>query len=87
MRLSARALKAIAIVCWVNFAVFLAVNVSIGGDALNGKTAGGHYYLNNHGRYTEVSHAVFVYSACHASAAILGMIFFVIIARKLKTKA
>jgi hypothetical protein len=49
----------------VNFLVFVAVAVPLGGDALNGTVRDGHYYLMQHGRYTEVSRPVFIYSAIH----------------------
>src|SRR5258706_14722303 len=38
----------------------------LGGDAVNGKIAGGHYFLMSHGRYTEVSADIFNYSRSHA---------------------
>jgi hypothetical protein len=50
----------------VNFAAFFCIALLIGGDALNGHSDAGHYYLNNHGRLTEVSRAVFTYSKWHA---------------------
>ena len=65
------------LVIWLgllNFVSFLAVDFLIGGDAPNGKIENGHYYLNNHGTYTEVSHTVFVYSAVHAYSAISGLL-------------
>lgn len=58
----------------LNFFSFMVVAVLIGGDALNGRVSAGHYYLGNHGSYTEVSRSVFIYSACHASLAILGLL-------------
>ena len=33
------------------------------GDAINGHEAGGHYFLGSHGKFTEVSHDVFFFSA------------------------
>ena len=58
----------------LNFAVFLVIDFCIGGDALSGKSGHGHFYLGNHGTFTEVSHAVFVYSLCHAYSALLGLV-------------
>jgi hypothetical protein len=49
-----------------NFAAFMVGAVYLGGDALNGKAADGHYFLSNHGYLTEVSRAVFTYSEWHA---------------------
>jgi hypothetical protein len=55
----------------LNFLTFVAVDATIGGDALNGKTENGHYFVMDHGHYTEVSHGLWVYSAIHA-----GSVFF-----------
>jgi len=49
----------------VNFVVFVAIAVPLGGDALNGMARDGHYYLMQHGIYTEVSRPVFIYSTIH----------------------
>ena len=49
----------------VNFAIFGLVAVAIGGDAINGHTTDGHYYLANHGRLTEVTKGVYFYSYAH----------------------
>lgn len=57
----------------VNFGLFAAIAVSIGGDALNGTVRNSHYYLAQHGTYTEVSRAVFLYSAVHALSVFLTM--------------
>jgi len=50
----------------VNFASFGIIAGVIGGDAVNGKTAGGRYYVSEHGHDTEVSRSVFEYSRFHA---------------------
>jgi ABC-type maltose transport system permease subunit len=60
-----RSLMAICVVCCLNFVVFFAVAVKIGGDAINGKIVDGHFYLANHEKLTEVSEAVFTYSLWH----------------------
>lgn len=49
-----------------NFLVFVIGAVYLGGDALNGTAVDGRYFLAEHGRLTEVSRAVFVYSQWHA---------------------
>lgn len=49
----------------VNFVVFVAVAVPLGGSALNGGGRDGHYYLMQHGTYTEVSRPIFMYSTIH----------------------
>lgn len=54
----------------LNFVVFVALATYLGGDAVNGKTEGGRYYLygprKSGGKgYTEVSQQVFTYSKWH----------------------
>jgi hypothetical protein len=56
---------AIGIVAVVNFFGFVGIADYLGGDALNGHEAEGHYFLSNHGHLTEVSRAVFKYSQWH----------------------
>lgn len=55
----------IAVTWFLNFAAFVVIAIRIGGDAMNGHAAGGHYYLADHGTLTEVSRQVFVYSEIH----------------------
>lgn len=61
----------ISIVAVLNFVVFVVVAITIGGDALNGKIEGGHYFLASHGVYTEVSDRVFTYSRLHAISMVI----------------
>ena len=49
----------------LNFASYVIVALSLGGDAVNGKTEGGRFYLCEHGHYTEVSQSIFEYSRYH----------------------
>jgi len=63
--ISAWLVYAIGIVALINFASYVIIAQYIGGDAINGHQAGGHYYLSNHGHLTEVSRAVFEYSVWH----------------------
>jgi hypothetical protein len=58
-------LRSIFILGILNFVVFWIVAVAIGGDAVSGHRAGGHYYLANHGKLTEVSELVWRYSQAH----------------------
>ena len=55
----------LVIVGLLNFLIYIFVAASIGGDAINGKTEGGKFYLAKHGRFTEVSRLVFEYSRFH----------------------
>ena len=50
----------------VNFLSFVSISIYLGGDALNGYTKDGHYFVSSHGWHTEVSRAVWIYSYCHA---------------------
>ncbi len=50
----------------INFVAFVVGTFALGGDALNGFTRDGHYYLSIKGTPTEVSKGVFVYSMTHA---------------------
>jgi hypothetical protein len=56
---------AIGIVALVNFISFAIIADYLGGDAVNGHQAAGHYFLAYHERLTEVSRAVFEYSWWH----------------------
>ena len=55
----------------LNFVVFAAVAMSLGGDALSGSHSNGHYFLSNHGHLTEVSAGVFRYSQVHAISVVI----------------
>ncbi|HVA49519.1 MAG TPA: hypothetical protein VNH11_24345 [Pirellulales bacterium] len=50
---------------FANFTCFWLADVAIGGSAANGKVEGGKFYAGSHGKYTEVSKAVFDYSRIH----------------------
>ena len=60
-----RALWAVSALCLLNFVVFAIVAGVIGGDAINGKAVGGHFYLGSHGKFTEVSEDLYTYSRWH----------------------
>jgi hypothetical protein len=49
----------------VNFVLFCAISLCIGGSAGSGKVENGRYFLSSHGRLTEVSHGVWMYSRYH----------------------
>ena len=74
--------RVVFVMALVNFATYMVAAAYLGGDAISGKVDGNHFYLASHGRYTEVSEAVFAYSKIHArsvwvthSIAILGGLF------------
>jgi hypothetical protein len=49
----------------INFIFFFVIALIIGGDAISGHQETGHYYLANHGKLTEVSYFIFMYSKIH----------------------
>jgi hypothetical protein len=53
------------VIAGLNFVSFVIVALWLGGDAGNGREEGGRYFLSQHGRDTEVSRWVFVYSRVH----------------------
>jgi hypothetical protein len=73
---------ALLAICILNFVAFGVLTLKLGGDALNGKVEDGRYYLSNHGRTTEVTRRVFIYSRWHAGSVFvthpLGMILFIV---------
>jgi hypothetical protein len=44
------------------FAFFMASSVRLGGEAFGGKIVDGHYFVSNHGKFTEVSREAFLFS-------------------------
>jgi hypothetical protein len=49
----------------VNFLVYVVVAGTHGGDAWNGYTKDGHYFVSQHGHATEVSRSFWMYSYYH----------------------
>ena len=60
-----KAKKTITKIALINFGVFVIIAIIIGGDAINGFTKDGHYYLKLGAYINEVSHPVFIYSKIH----------------------
>jgi hypothetical protein len=68
-----------------NFVTMIAAVQRLGGDASTGYVRDGHYYVGNHGRYTEVSAVDWEQSRVHTRntlighpLAVLGMVYLVI---------
>jgi len=59
---------ALFVLAIVNFAAFVIIALSIGGDAINGQVQNDHYYLSHKGKLTEVSPNVWRYSWMHATS-------------------
>lgn len=76
--------KLLGYLAMANFVCFFAVAIYLGGDALNGKSENGHFYLSSHGRLTEVSETVFRYSLLHGISVFLliGLVLIVYFAQK-----
>jgi hypothetical protein len=61
----------------LNFLMFVAGAIYLGGDAVNGKVEGGHYYLfgvrteSGMKVYTEVTRRIFTYSTWHAYSVLI----------------
>ena len=62
----------------LNFGALLYVTAQIGGDAINGKIEAGHYFVGNHGVYTEVSRRVWILNYLHNFSAIFTHGFFLL---------
>jgi hypothetical protein len=56
------------VVCVLNFFLFLVLSSVLGGDALAGKIHDGHYFLNSHGTFKEVSLFAYQYSKLHTAS-------------------
>lgn len=74
--ISRRANRILCATGWIaglNFAAFWLAAIYLGGDALNGYTANGHYYICAHGACREVTEALWRYSDWHALSAFVGI--------------
>lgn len=58
---------------FLNFASYVVAYLALGGDAMSGRADEGGYFVNNHGRYAEVSQAAWVYSYAHTSLFVLNL--------------
>ena len=52
-------------------------SVWLGGDALNGRIADGHFFVANKGSLREVSEAVFTYSRWHALSVLFTVALYI----------
>ncbi len=57
--------RVVFVVAGINFIAYVGIAGHLGGDAVNGRHAGGRYFLSSHGRDTEVTREVFNYSKYH----------------------
>jgi len=66
----------------LNFIWFLGESAALGGDALSGYSADGHYFVGSHGTFTEVARDTWEWSRAHGISvfvthplALLGMAY------------
>ena len=75
----------------LNFLTFVVIAAQIGGDAWNGHSENGRYFLDSHGHLTEVSHFVFSYSYFHVVAVFatwpVGMLSAYMLERRRRAKS
>lgn len=57
----------------VNFLAFMVIYFLIGGDAIHGGVAEGHYYVADHGHSIEVSYGIWLYSLVHAYSVLISI--------------
>lgn len=64
-------------IAWLNYTVYWIAGVYLGGFANIGRVQDGKYFLGSHGRYTEVSEAVYTYSRIHGESTLIthGLVF------------
>lgn len=71
----------------LNWVIFIAVTMTLGGSALNGKVEGGKFFVGSHGDYTEVSRSTYEHNLWHDYAFIaihfLGLIGIAVLGRHL----
>ncbi|HUJ24824.1 MAG TPA: hypothetical protein VLW85_02320 [Myxococcales bacterium] len=58
--------RRLALVAFADFIAFYVVTLVVGGDGLSGTEQAGHYFVSNHGRLTEVSHAAWLFTRLQA---------------------
>ncbi len=70
--------KTLLILGIINFVSFYFLVLFLGGDAVNGHTSNGKYYLANHGEITEVTKGIYIYSKIHVYSQLLTFPLFII---------
>lgn len=80
-----RLLSAICLALSVMVAAFLAFFGALNGTALNGRIDGEHYFVGDHGDFTEVSHFVYGLSAFATLGGLLSFLLLALCASILRT--
>lgn len=57
-----------------NFPLWMVIDRSQGGSALNGKVENGRYYLGDHGQYTEVSQSVYSINRTYETVSVIAFV-------------
>ncbi len=60
-----RICKMVCKIALINFASFFIISLILGGDALQGFTSDGHYYLKDHGKVKETYAFIWYFSMLH----------------------
>ncbi|HEY6456942.1 MAG TPA: hypothetical protein VIY90_16840 [Steroidobacteraceae bacterium] len=69
----------VVVLAIINFAAYVAIAFYLHGDAWNGYSAAGHYFLREHARYTEVTRGVYQFSWWYSLVLMVHWAFAVII--------
>lgn len=56
-----------------NLFLYLLITPMIGGSAASGRVRNGHYYLGEHGRYTEVSARTYAFNRLHGQSLVFTL--------------
>ncbi|MFK7945862.1 MAG: hypothetical protein AB8B85_23535 [Paracoccaceae bacterium] len=66
---------------WVlgNFAVFFVLSMLIGGDAVNGQSDGGRYFVRSHDNVTEVGGSVWTLNLIHTYLTVLSFFALIVV--------
>lgn len=82
-----RIFKMVAVICWINGFAWIMIAPHIGGSAFLGQMEGDKYFLGSHGKLTQVSRSVYMYSLIHGYTAIAGMgVFFFVVVSEVFSK-
>jgi hypothetical protein len=80
--------RAEKLICWLatgNFVICAAIGLTLG-DAQGGRIVDGRYFLNNHGRYHEVSRTLFIFDRVVTWSAIPGLCLAAYVARRARRR-
>ncbi|HXB58864.1 MAG TPA: hypothetical protein VNU95_04845 [Candidatus Acidoferrales bacterium] len=76
---TSRVLDVVLILCLLNWFAWGWIGDSLGGDAFQGKVEGDRYFLGSHGKVTQVSRKVYIYSVIHGYTAFTGWVVMILV--------